>query len=142
MRQLTISKTALRVLVSQLEAKGDGFNIKQLRTLDKTALRLNEAIVEYNNCLDDKITEAKNVISTDPQNEALVNSVNERLNKELNAVTESEGKVQIEVSLEDEQYSFVKEIMDNSAGFRGNKEARKIILEIDDAIRQAKEINN
>ncbi len=131
MKQFTITKAALRVFSLQLQAKGDGFNLKQLRTLDKIVTIMDAIIGEYDKKIDDRIEQAKLDLVKDPKE---VESINRQLNEDLDKITNFEGRESVDVNFEDEQYNFAKEIWDNMGGYKGNNVSRKLILEADDAI--------
>src|SRR5258708_8207091 len=131
MKQFTITKAALRVFSLQLQAKGDGFNLKQLRTLDKIVTIMDAIIGEYDKKIDDRIEQAKLDLVKDPKE---VESINRQLNEDLDKITNFEDRERVDVNFEDEQYNFAKEIWDNMGGYKGNNVSRKLILEADDAI--------
>ncbi len=141
MKQLTISKAALRILVFQLEAKGDGFNIKQLRLLDKSATILTEPIEDYNAKIDKYIKDAEDEVANDPT-QTKVAAVNKELNTNLDAITANEGEEEVSIQLEDEQFNFIKEIWDASAGYKGKKELRILVLQVDDALNAVVDVKN
>ena len=90
MKTITLDKTQAETLVVQLENKGDGYNIGQLRQLGRVL-----DVFEAATAIDDKLG----------------------------------------IKLEDADYTFLKEIWDATANYRGG--ARKLVLGIDDAIQGA-----
>jgi len=141
MTEFSLTKAAARVLYIDLETKGDGFSIKQLRLLDKTLTSFDSFIGEYNKKIEGKIEEAKEAIKKDPTKEN-IELVNFQLNNDLDKITKTEGKQLVTLQLEDEQFKFAKEIIENMQGFKGDKASRDILLEIGNAFDDAKEIDS
>lgn len=140
MTEFSLSKAATRVMYVQLENKGEGFSIKQLRLLDKTLTSLDVFIGEYNQSIQDKINIAKEEIKADPSQEN-VDAVNTKLNLDLDEITDTIGKQLVHIQIEDEQFKFIKETMENMQGFKGTKIVRDLVLELDTALDSAKEID-
>lgn len=131
MRQITLSRNSLRTLTQQLEAHGNGYNIKQIRTLDKVVAKFNPLITDYNKKIDDMLLAAQTEAAAEPERTA---EINKTLNDEVNALVAAEGSEQLKVVVEDAEYDFIKVIWDNTEGFKGAMDQRKVILEIDDAL--------
>lgn len=140
MTEFSLSKAAARVVYVDLETKGDGFTIKQLRLLDKTLSSLDIFIGNYNKKIEDRMNEAREEIKKDHSKEN-IESVNFQVNIDLDELTNTEGKQLVTIQIEDEQFKFIKEIIDNMQGFKGDKTSREILLEIGNALDSAKEIN-
>ncbi len=122
MKTITLSAQELRILTLQIQAKGDGYSIGQLRQLDKVLDVLEEPIESYNASV-----------------EILAKENPEDLNQKLENLTvlpENQNKI---VEIEDSDFDFVKELWSQTQGFLGNSEARKVILAIDDALNGAKD---
>lgn len=131
MQQISLSKASLRMLGQQLEMKADGYTRQQLRTLDKVMDVIDSTIGDYNTSIDTLINQAKKNIAANPEN---ANQINETLNAELNKLYETVGKEGVSPMFEDAQFTFIKEVFDLIEGFLGNKEVRKTVFEIEDAL--------
>lgn len=140
MKQITLSKASTRNLSQQLDGKADGFTVKQLRMLDRIQTTIEDAIGDYNKPIDDLVKAAQKDLANDPSPEH-TQEVNTKLNTALDEYTEKYGAEKVNLLFEDEQFSFIKDIWDAASGFRGNLAARKILLEIDDSLEQAQEVN-
>ena len=139
MRQIKLSKHALRIFTMQLEQKGEGFNIGDLRKLDKVLTVLEVPLSEYNSKIEHEIKETRRAIKEAP---TMVDSLNQALNDKLDQLQESEGKDQVTVTLEDDPYAFVLDLWTNTKGFLGKKEVRKVVIELDDALNNAKMVED
>lgn len=136
MKQFILSKAAARVIYIQLEGKGEGYTIKQIRLLDKIMIPFETVLTGYNSKIDTRIEQAKEELRQNPDDQEIIN---ESMNNDLDSITENEGKELITINLEDEQFIFIKEIWDAISGFRGGKDVRRLVLEVDDSLNHATE---
>lgn len=141
MKQITLSINALNNLKSNLEGKGDGFTIKQLRLLDKIITAIEPFVADYASKIDARVKQAQDS-AAENATEFQVQQINTLLNKDLDALVAGEGAAQVTVSFEDDWFALIKEIWDNSQGFRGNDAARKVLLDIDTALENAVSVDS
>lgn len=135
MQQISLSKAALRMLGQQLELKSDGYTRQQLRTLDKVLDIIDGEISIYNTSIDALIEQGKKDFLVNPE---AVNEINTTVNTEIEKLTETVGKETVSLTFEDAQFTFIKEVFDTIGGFLGNKDVRKTVFEIEDAISNVK----
>lgn len=117
MKKTKLKKMCAHALSAALNNFGEGLNIGQLRTLDKVLNILEASLEEYRARLKEILK-----LESNKQLEAV-----EELNNHL-------GQQEDELEFSDEQVDLVKELWGKQKNFMAHKDARKIILEIADAI--------
>ena len=134
MKKITISKNSLRILSLSLESNPKGYNRKDLRQLDKIVLDVFSPIASYNENIEKLIKELKQKVKETPDKSVQLDG---EYNEKINNVAEGEGKEKIEIKIEDADYDFVKAKWEVSENFRGDKRVRKSVMEIEDALEKA-----
>lgn len=138
MKQIKLSKRALRILSLQLQQKGEGFTIKQIRQLDKVLDVVEPELKEYDEAIEKVLSESRekiNKIDKESVNYSILfKEVDREASKEVEKIDEEYGVAEVKLKLEDSDFDFLKEQWTPTKGLAGNKSTRKVIIAIDDAI--------
>ena len=118
MKTLELTKQQARHLVMSLEESGKGFNIGQLRRLNKILDKLSEPIAVFSAAIEQIVQAGFDTAERDHRLEALTNT---------------DGQDPILIEIEDTDCDLLKEIW-GGLQFSPNKFARAIVLGIDDAL--------
>ena len=147
MKQFTLTARAARMFVLQLESNPGGYKVPELRLLRLVRLKVSRKIADYDTQitslnaahqlrLEDAVLEAESVKERDRVVERLVVT----LNRCVRQVDDTLGTVTASPCLEDTQFSFAKTVF-SGLQFRGDKESTDLVLEIDEALEKAREVD-
>jgi DNA-binding transcriptional MerR regulator len=132
MMQIAFTAKDLRLLSIQLQKFDQGYTVAQIRSLDKVVTSMELLLKDYsdglNNLLNEKIT---GETDEEKQKSEL------ELRKKLEDFVEVEGNKKISLMIEDEDLNFVRMFWSKLSNLNGNKDVRKAVISIDDALNNA-----
>ena len=143
MKQFTLTARAARMFVLQLESNPSGYKLPESRLLRLVRLKVLRKITDYdtqitalNAAYQLQLEEAVLDGATMPEREQLT----VRLNRAVRDVDEKFGNAKASPCLEDTQFAFAKTVF-SGLQFRGDKESTDLVLEIDEALEKAREVD-
>lgn len=153
MRLLHLTRYQVRVLGLTIEQKPEGFSRSELRQLDRLEARLDEVQAEYltafelvleeTRCRAEKLSQdvTQMTVLEREQNATQMAALEREQNTRIRKLNEGMGAVEVDVLLEGGEYEFLKRIWEGRTSFNGNREIRRVVLAVDDAIEQAETID-
>lgn len=125
MKVITIPNRELRVLSNQLQNYKLGFTIAEIRTLDRVVRTMEDVLKPFE---EKYATEKEKKYENNKEREAALNDF-------LNTV----GKEEVACTLEEADFTFVKNLWLKMAGISGTAVIREAVIVIDDALNNAGE---
>lgn len=135
MKTVILTRYQASLLSNQLERKVDGFTVKQLRQLNKILDKFEEPLKEYRKQVKEMSDNYQKKLASVEQE--IRGAVVIEYNKLTDEWNKAEGIKEDSYEFEDGDFDFLKELWSKTNGFMGIKEARDVILKIDDALQGA-----
>lgn len=136
MKQVKLSFTAGRTLISHLENKGEGYSLKQLLQLEKLINDLQKDIQfkTYKEDFDLLVKKFRKEVVLQSLTQAEADLL---MAEQVEQLEQAHADQQLTVILDLDDYQFLLQNWQESANFYGVENIRKIVLEIDTALKDA-----
>lgn len=134
MRTIALPNKDLRLLSLQLQNYNQGFTVDQIKLLDKVVRNMEMVLKDFM----DKFNKLAGIIVSNVNEDERTKEEFDKQQK-INKYLNEEGNETATVSLEDNEFEFVKAVWAKIGTFSGIGEAREAILKIDEAINKSVE---